>query len=294
MDELIATYIENTFHPELVDTIHRAFALMDSFQLPDYETAFINLLMVEDLEMSQNVQDHFTTILHQKLDELLHAHLIKPMEASHLHEKVGLLTALFNVQHLSDYTSIIHTLEASYDDGERLAEILSHCCELTPLAIENMIDDFNPSILETLKQYVYALEKDNNIVLTDQALLERKIIQNLRLFKEFIKNDAKPVTPLGLFMLESDAMVGQDLELYVPFVDAQLKHTDYPKLAVDVFSLLLLTEKGYLNPLGEFKKCSGWLLDDLTAITKVDPLIVSLSSAFEKFKHVKAVEAENV
>ena len=293
MDELIASYIENTFHPDLNDTIHRAFALMESFELPDYESEFVDLLMVADTELPQNVQDHFTTILHKKLDEILHAHLIKPLEATHLHEKVGLLTALFNVQHMADYTSIIHTLEASYDDIERLSEVLSHCCELTPLAIENIIDEFNPSILDTLKQYVYGIEQDTNTVLTDQALLERKIIQNLRLFKEFVKNDKEPVTPLGLFMLESDAMVGQDLELYVPFVDAQLKHTNYPKLAVDVFSLLLLTEKGYLNPLGEFKKCSGWLLDDLTAISKVDPLIVSLSSAFEKFKHMKASEAEN-
>lgn len=293
MDELIASYIENTFHPDLNDTIHRAFALMESFELPDYESEFIDLLMVEDLDLPQNTQDHFTTILHKKLDEILHAHLIKPLEAAHLHEKVGLLTALFNVQHLADYTSIINTLEASYDDLERLSEVLSHCCEMTPLAIENIIDEFNPSILETLKTYIYGVERDTKTILTDEVLLRRKIIQNLRLFKEFMENKNNSATPLGLFMLESDAMVGQDLELYVPFIDAQLKHTNYPKLAVDVFSLILLTEKGYLNPLGEFKKCSGWLLDDLTAISKVDPLIVSLSSAFDKFKYVKTTEAGN-
>lgn len=292
MDELIASYIEETFHPDLNDTIHRAFNLMENFELPDYESAFIDLLMVEDTDLPQNIQDHFTTILHQKLDEILHAHLIKPMEAAHLHEKVGLLTGLFNIQHMSDYTSIIHTLEASYDDIERLAEVLSNCCEMTPIAIENMIDEFNPSILETLKQYVYGVERNTATIMTDQAELERKIIRNLRLFKEYFADSKQTYTPLGLYMLESDALVGQDLELYVPFIDAQLKHTDYPKLAVDVFSLLLLTEKGYLNPVDTFKKCSGWLLDDLTAITRVDPLLLSLSSAFDKFKHLKSTETE--
>lgn len=293
MDELIATYIENTFHPEMNDTIHQAFYLMDNFALPDYESEFIDLLMMEDNAVPQNTQDHFTTILHKKLDMLLHAHLIKPLELTHLHEKVGLLNGLFNIQHLDDYTSVICTLEADYDDAERLAEVLSVCCELSPLAIENMIDEFNPSILETLKQYVYGLETNTKVIMTDEAELHRKIIKNLKLFKEFTKLTYNTESTLGLFMLESGAMVGQDLELYVPFIDAELKITDYPKLALDVFSLILLTDKGYLNPLAVFKKCSGWLLDDLTAIMKVDPIVVQISSGFEKFKHQKAQETDN-
>lgn len=297
MDNLIEAYIGETFHPDLVDTIKKAFSLFEAFELPDYESEFIDLLMMEDMELSQNVQDHFTTILHKQIDTIIQFHLITPMEASHIHEKVSLLEALYNIQHLNDYTTIIHTLEADYDPLERLAEILSSCSEMTPLAIENMILDFNPSILDTLKQFVYGKETDTKTILTDNQELQRKIIRNLRTFKDFLTTNLalsfKNHTGIGLQMLESNVMVGQDLELYIPFVDAQLKHTDYPKLALDIYSIILLSSEGYINPVGVFKKNAGWLMDDLTAISKVDPLIMILTNAFDKYKLTLETEQQN-
>ena len=219
MDNLIEAYINETYHPDLVDTMKKAFSLFESFELPD-----------------------FTTILHKKLDTVIQCHLISPMEAAHIHEKVGLIESLYNIQHLTDYTSIVHTLEADYDPIERLAEVLSVCGEMTPLAIENIILDFNPSILETLKQFVYAKEAETNTILTSTQELQRKIIKNLRAFKDFLGTDLalsfKGKSTIGLQMLESNVMVGQDLELYIPFIDAQLKHQDYPKLALDIYSIM--------------------------------------------------------
>lgn len=297
MDNLIEAYINETYHPDLVDTMRKAFSLFEAFELPDYESEFIDLLMMEDMESSQNTQDHFTTILHKKLDTVIQCHLIIPMEAAHIHEKVGLIEALYNIQHLTDYSSIVHTLEADYDPIERLAEVLSTCGELTPIAIENMILEFNPSILETLKQFVYAKESETDTILTSTQEFQRKIIRNLRSFKDFLDSDLalifKGKPAIGLTMLESNVMVGQDLELYIPFIDAQLKHQDYPKLALDVYSIILLSDEGYNNPVGTFKKNCGWLLDDLTAISKVDPLYMTIANAFDKYKLTLTTERQN-
>lgn len=297
MDNLIEAYINETYHPDLVDTMKKAFSLFEAFELPDYESEFLDLLMMGDMESSQNVQDHFTTILHKKLDTVIQCHLISPMEAAHIHEKVGLIESLYNIQHLTDYTSIVHTLEADYDPIERLAEVLSVCGEMTPLAIENIILDFNPSILETLKQFVYAKEAETNTILTSTQELQRKIIKNLRAFKDFLGTDLalsfKGKSTIGLQMLESNVMVGQDLELYIPFIDAQLKHQDYPKLALDIYSIILLSGEGFSNPVGVFKKNCGWLLDDLIAISKVDPLYMTIANAFDKYKLTVTTERQN-
>lgn len=297
MDNLIEAYINETYHPDLVDTIRKAFSLFEAFELPDYESEMIDLLMVGDMETSQNIQDHFTTLVHKQLDRVIQCHLIIPMEAAHIHEKVSLIEALYNVQHLNDYSSIVHTLEADYDPLERLADVLSTCSEMTPLAIENMILKFNPSILDTLKQFVYGKEADTKTILTDSQELQRKIIHNLRSFKDFLDSDLalifKGKQAIGLMMLESNVMVGQDLELYIPFIDAQLKHQDYPKLALDVYSIILLSDEGFNNPVGTFKKNAGWLLDDLTAISKVDPMFMTIANAFDKYKLTIETERQN-
>jgi hypothetical protein len=297
MDLLIEAYIQETFHPDLVDTMKKSFRLMDDFDLPDYESEMIELLMMEDMDLPQNTQDHFVTCLHKQLDRILHFHLILPMEISSIYEKTELVEALFNIQHLADYSEIINTLEADYDPIEIFSEVMSHCCEMPALAIENMVLKFNPSIIESLKTYIYNKQADTGVILTDVDERKRKIIRNLRTFKDFLTTKPlqfyKETNALGLSILEAGALVGQDLTLYVPFIDTHLQGTNYPQLAIDIYSVLLISKEGFDNTLGTFRKNSGWLLMDLLTISKVDPLVVNIAGAFDKYKLTLEMQKDN-
>lgn len=297
MDNLIEAYLQETFHPDLVDTMRKAFRLMDDFDLPNYEDEYLDLLMMEDMDLAQNIQDHFTTLLHKHLDAILQFHLITPMESTHLFEKTELVSALYQFQHLIDYAEVLHALEGDYDPEERFAQAMSQCCELTPLGIENMLWHMNPSIVESMISYIYNKQSDTSTILTDKEERNRKIVSNVRLFKSFLEtkpfNFYDEVEALGIHMLSANALPGQALTLYVPFVDAQLKHTNYGKLAVDLYSLLILSAEGFDNPVDTFKKNSGWLMDDLLAISKTDPLFMMVANAFDKYKLKLTMEKDN-
>lgn len=280
MDPLIETYIHRTFHPETVDSIAHSFRLMDAFELQDYEQDFVELLMVEDMDLAQNVQDRFTTLLHIKLDKIIHAHLLLLNDAATLYEKNAIAEGFLNIQELEDYSNIIIVLEAGYDPEEKLAQILSQCCTLQPLAIEILIERFDPATLDMLKTYIYNKEANDGKIMTSFTELQKKIIKNLRTLKAFTAGKSC----LGLMLMNAGMLIGQPLERYMPFVDDSMRNNDYDQLALDVFSLILLTDEGFNNPVITFRKRSGLLLDNIMQISRVDALVAQLSAAFETYK----------
>lgn len=280
MDPIIEAYIKSTFHPDLVDVIAEAFRIMTEFDLQDFDLEMIDLLMTEEMDQPQNIQDHFTTLLHSKLDIVVHAHLIRLSETTPLHEKVAFLEGLFAIQHQADYSAIGSLLENEFSPEDKFAEVLAHCSTLTATAIFTMIDRIDPAIIESLKQFIATKEGNEGKLTTPYTDTQREIIKNLRQFKTFLKGK----TAMGVLLAESHVLLGQPLERYVPYADELLKSTNYEQVALDVYSLLLLTPEGHINPLFAYRKHTGLLLDTLEASSRVDVLLTGLVGAFEKFK----------
>lgn len=281
MDTLIEGYIKNTFHPDFCDLIKEAFILMDNFELPDYEFDFVNLLLSSDDAMPQATQDHFTTLIHQKLDFIIHSHLITLNDTTALHQKVAVLEGLYAVQHLNDYSNIVTILDSEYDHEEKLAEILEQVANITSLEFLTILKKFDKAILDTLKNYIYGKELNEGKIFTSYTETQRNIINNLKLFKKF-NNDKKC---LGIHLLDSSVLIGAPLKAYVPYVNDYLTNNDYKQLSLDLFSLLLLSNEGFNNPILAFRKHSGLLLDDLHSITKIDTLLTGLMLSFDKYKN---------
>lgn len=282
MDPVIEAYIEQTFHPEKCQIIIQIFDVLEAFAYPDYQSPYVNLIMTMDNYNQQDVQDHFTTLLHEQLDYVVHAHLIRLNEATPLWEKVNICEALAKIQNLDDYSNIAVVLESELDPEEKMADVLSQCCALTVHGLLPYIFNVEDSVLKQLKKYIQEKEETEGVTLTSFTELQKKIIKNLRSFKAFLEEEKRHA--VGIFLLENNVLIGQPLERYVPFVDECLRASDYEQVALDIYSLILLTDEGFNNPIHHFKKHTGLLLDDLHSISKVDILVNQIAGRFEMFK----------
>lgn len=280
MDPLIEGYIQETFHSDTCDTLRRCFELFDLFEYPDAELNFINLLMTEDHDSPQAIQDHFTTFIHEQLDYILHAHLVKLNESVYLHQKVALVDGLFAIQHLNDYSSIVHALESSLDDEEKFSEVISHCCSLQPMAVMSVLQSVDGGMLNNLKQFINEREVEEGKTMTSFTELQKKIIDNIRLFKMYMGDRHA----IAFMMVDANVIIGQPLERYVTFIEDVLKNDDHDQLAIDIFSLLLMTDEGINSPIQCFRKHTGLLLDDLHSVSRIDTLLLGIEGDFEKFK----------
>lgn len=283
MDPVIDAYIQETFHPEKCQVIVQAFQVLEDFAFPDFQSPYVELVMTMDQYNAQDVQDHFTTKLHEQLDFVVHSHMIRLNEATPIWEKVNICEALFKIQNLDDYTNIAVVLESELDPEEKMADVLSQCCALTVHGLLPYVFEVSDSVISQLKTYIHEKEETEGKTLTSFTELQKKIIQNLRLFKAFLESEKRHA--VGIFLLEHNVLIGQPLERYIPFVDECLRANDYEQVALDAYSLILLTDEGYNNPIHHFKKNTGLLLDDLHSITKVDVLINQIAAGFERFKN---------
>ncbi len=285
MDILVEGYLKAVFHPETIDTIHHAFDLFEKFDLQDYESDFVNLLMAADDQLPQATQDHFITFVHQKIDLILHAHLLNLSEFTPLHQKVAVLDGLYAVQHLNDYSNIITILEGEFSHEEKLAEVLAQVCDITAMAFLSVLDGFDQTTIDTLKNFVYGKLGNEGHLVSTYTERQLKIVELMKEFKKFRQGK----NCLGLMLLDSNVLIGQPLDSYVPYINDYLTSQDYDELIVNIFSLILLTDEGLNNPLLVFRKHSGTLLSDLQSITKVDTGITHLQLAFDKWKNDQEV-----
>lgn len=283
MDDLIIGYIQDRFTDELQEEIIRSFDLFDFFEYNQAYSGFVDILMNASYESSESTQDKFISELHKKLDYVLQQHTIVTVEDTDIWTKNELLTALGRLQHLEDYSAVIHTLESMVSDEEELSIILSDVCALDEQTVMSAISEFNPTVLETLKTYIYQIESERDVS-TERPL---KLIEGLRLFTTEVCKDS-----IVAKLLQSGLLPGQRFETYLSFVQSDLHvENNTVKTAENILSLLIASSDGYNAPITVYRKYSMQILGNLNLVTEVEVKILGLIAKYSEIKKVNDEKA---
>lgn len=275
MDELISTYVENTFTEELKHEIYRSFSLFDYFEHQNALSGLIDILNDASYMDSNALKDKFVLELHSQLDYVLQQHNIRVTPEATLEEKNEIISALALIQNLEDYSGIITLLESFESDDLQLATILSDLCMLDYTRILSLIEYFDPHILQLLKDFIYS--KENEAAGEDKQPLA--VVANAKLFfTQYGKEN------IGGNLIDNDVNMGSKFETYLPFVDEDLVVESDEQTAMNILSLLYLSIDGYNAPLLVYRKYSYQLLHDLNRVSKIETLIVKTINLFEEFK----------
>jgi len=273
MDELIESFIEDNYTEGLQEEILRSFSLFDFFEYNDIYGNFIDLLTDLSNRDIGTVQLNFTVELNKHLDYVLKQHTIEVTDETTIYEKNEIITALARLLKLDDYTSTISLLESFETDEEILSLILSDNCLLPDTKIMTLIDRFDPSMLKTLKEYIYSKEKDedNNINID--------ILTNVKLFFKLFTNNS-----IGLNLVRSNILIGEPFETYLQYVEGDLITPDNNTTALNILSVIILSSDGYESSLVTYSNYALRLLQDLNKVGTIEAIVINLISKFEEFK----------
>jgi len=278
LDHQISDYIENTFIDRKKATVYQAFEVLYAYQYENPEEAYVELLADDSVIDSFTLQDTFITILNSQIDEVLAEHRLTLIDNVTLYVKTEIATALFDLMYLVDYSHVMTIMETDESNEIKLAKILSESCLLTTLEILETIVEMDPIILTKLYELAKAKE-DDNIVTIDEANTE--ILYNIKLYNTIHKDT------IGYKLLESGVSTNNPISNYIALIGDDLDFNEYrdmDQLAIEIFSLLLISRSNLNGLLLLYNKYSSLLLDNINTITTIEPKLIALLQEFLDIK----------
>lgn len=274
MNDLISEFIAQQFTPEAIEDVKRSFDLFEVFNSRDHEEKLIDVLADSNITAIEQ-KDGVMRVLHELADNILLAHTIKTYDDTSLFTKNEIMSSMFLVQHLEDSSPFQIALESNENDEEILAFIVSELSVLTTVDVMTAIADFRPTILKTLKEYLSSKELEQEVPRVD------KYIKMLKDLKDFSKKDDL----IGLKLIQSGMLLGQNIETYASFVQG-IDTANADDLAWNILSLLYMTPEGVNSPILAYRKYSHIFFDNINVIGMVENKLAVHLDKFNEYQKV--------
>jgi hypothetical protein len=282
VDELISIFIDSHFSEEFQEEINRSFGLIEFFDYKDAYSGFVDILTNEANHSGSDMQDMFTAELNKKLDYMLSEHQLQLVPEATVFQKNEILLALAHVQNLENYTGIIAVLESLESDELKTALILSDLSTLDESTVLSLVAKINPRTLQALKDYIYAKEKAQE----QNGLLDNKLLANFILFTKLYGQ-----ATLGAGLLSSGMMAAQRFHIYLGFVESEVVVKDDEQTALNIMSLIYLSEDGFNSPLLVYHKYSYRLLQDLNRVSRIEVKILGIIAKITEHRNAQDEQA---
>lgn len=288
LDFQLQEYITETFTPELTEDIIKAFELFHGFEIDDPEIDFLNIIMLNNNRTQADTQDIFIIKLHEKIDYILKEHGIYINAEARLYIKVQILSALYMLMYLEDYSYILTTLEMSNTPIEKVSLILSEYSALVEEDVLMVIINVEQSFISKLKEFAYSREDISTIT---QEESNKETIQNVKLLRELVNVDF-----IAYELLKSNVRPNLTIQQYLAIIGNEellktIKNID--KLAIEIFGLLLISRNSLNNILLNYRKNSHILLDNVNIISTIETKIIELLNKLIDFKRIKEESIRN-
>jgi len=254
-------FVDDTFTPEIVTTIERAFTTFETLSVEDFELPYLAIVMEEQTSDSLSPQDRFYKQLHQDCNFVLMQFEIKLSDTAQLHDTVELLEALTLIENYENKQELIDAIEAADDAIDALAQVINILSSVKISTVYSIVDEVSPNLINVIKNL--GKNKEEDLVFEpDQAL-----IKNIKSFKNYLADNGA----IGIDLVRNGQPIGADFSYYLKLMNIEFfKNKNYLLLAKDILSLLFISGDAFSNPIEFFRKNSALMFDDLTTITKVD------------------------
>lgn len=275
VDELVYTYILESYTPGLVDEVMRSFELLYAFGKKFFDKDLVELVADSDNMDNENLKDTILAIVKRQLDALLKEHSLTVEPDTDFFTRNEILSGLLLLQHLDDYNEVGFILESALDNAEKVSTVLSTVCAISHSKLLAVLTDVSEDLVIAIKAMVYDREKT-----AKQAPLSDKILEKMRLFNGFIANNQA----LGVSLVKHGIRVGEPFEVYMHYLTDHLKTvSEIPQKALDILSTLMVSSDGYNLPLISYRRYNQLFLSDLNTITKIDAVITSMLNDFNRY-----------
>jgi len=273
MDNMLYTFLLENYNNDLTQELLRSFKILEDFQLNEIYDDFYDIITRTDSLNNDDMRDLVVNKLADKLKFVLREHKIVIKDDTNIQTINELCNSLLVIQDMSDYTGIIRILESFETDDEKLSLIISDLSVLDQTDVLISLESFEPSILDTLKNFIYTKEIDSQGVKLDEDYKE-----NIALFFKHYN------TPTIGSVLLPEVLLGLPIKSYLHYFENELLSLPDETLGLNILSLLMLSSDGNKDPLSTYRAISFNLIQDLNRTSSVEVFIINKIKAFLDFK----------
>ena len=269
MDDLVKNYVELAYHEDLGKLIFKAFHLFNLYNYLDYETDYINLLMVEDQYTPEDLHDNFISTVRKQTNFIINSHLVYLTDDATIAEAISIMEFFYNLQELHDYTQLSQTLHSSSDIHEALSLAIEDATNISSHRILSILDSIDPIMFHNLVDYVEAKVNNTTIALPRYSDIGKEIVENMRKYIAFTKRDSL----VGATLMDASVVLDQPIGNYSGYIGTFFNDKNDEDLAYNYLSLLYLTKEGIERPIPLYRDSIGTYLGDLDHIASVEQIL---------------------
>ena len=283
MDALLIAFINNNYSHEMQEEIYAYFTLCDSFQNPQAYTECLDIVTDTIQTSSEIIADTLLISINDDLDYMLMQHTVILIPEATIAQKNQLLSALFILQDLEDYSIVINILESFEDDYVKFATILSDLCLLDTMEIISIVSVFQRTILDQLKSLIYKREKIKVVIRNTNPA----IIENLKIFTTLYGDQLT-----GMQLIVNGFIIGEKFRTYFPYIEKSIITENIEETTLNILSVIYITTESLNDPIAVYREISDLLFKDLNQISKVESMIISRVGEINEYR--KAEQAKLV
>ena len=287
MDPELYNLLLTLFGDDLTITMEEAMNLYDEYGVYDHLDTINTLIQMADDTDHMELHDAMYSIIDDTAESILNEHGIELNDSVQLRYKVELLDSIKNLQTLIDYTEAYNLLESEQPDMEIFANLVEMTSMLDTTTVYDIVHILNPQFIDSLKYLIKKKVEVSEESLVGDMQLKRKIIDKLKKYNTFVKGKVT----CGYSLMEQGALIGEKFEMYLPYITEYITIDDADSIAETLYTTLLLSNDGYVNPLLIFKKYIDKIpVVDETMVSKIESAIEKVASNFDTY--VKATTSE--
>ncbi len=286
MDDLITTYIDTKYTPEMAEIIYRALGLFSVFG-----NATPVLLIVDAISLSQDehpevIMDAISIVVDEGLDHLYLAHRITLSENISMTEKVQILEAIYGFQFQETYEPFSRILNnCNISPRMQFLEVISIISGIDVPNLEDMIDEVYEGTVDRLKEYVESgLTEEAE---TPDFEMLKKVRRNLLSYSKAFGSPKISVVLEGF-----EFQYGCPFDTYFNILRDEIINTeDMETTTYGLLWLALISSDGVDSPQKLLIEKTDSLFDNIMQINQYNAM---LSKALGRFQEFKEHENEKV
>lgn len=279
MDDLITLFVQTNYTEQQAEDIFEAIGLMTTFNYSDPFLPMQDLLMNASYEDPATTVDSFTMIILKAQAYLLDRHGVSLTEETTLAFNNQVLRVLFQLQRLEDPVPVLRVLETENDDVIKFCQIMEMFSSIPDTTYMQVVETIRPICLKLLAEYLYEQEETQKLAVKELPILK----ENVRVFTQvFGVNEAVRT------ILDSDVIMGEEFELYLPLFDELRSAILDEKVLVETLTFLLLySSDGTMNPIEVYTQHSDKLVPDLVTANRLGRVIAEMITKMTRHKEHK-------
>lgn len=263
MLDILASYLSEAASSELKDAIERAHNVFDQIQLPDYESAFEELIHVDGDSDRGATVGAVATLTRQLQDKILAEHLVVLHPECPLDDCTQFIEGLLLLPTYEDAATIHRILEQNLPTEEVMAELMELVTPLTATEWLVHIESVSYALVDSLRGMVPKMEDEGSGSLTQ---LQRNM--RIRMLSKLLAQ-AVGYESVTLALIARGMDMGYPFALYSAEIGHNLEALDPNNAAVELLVMCIVSSDAFEQPVATLKQHMDHFVSDADVATRI-------------------------